>query len=1206
VVDTGVGPAENYAFDGHRLLSSGESAAAETHFREAVRLEPGRADYHAGLGQALLGQKHYEVAEMAFDEAVELQPDNAAYLAGQGQARLGQGNYSGAERAYRRAASLEPDEAGYHAGLGQALLSQDLYGAAEEAFRKAHDLEPGNAAYSTGLDRARLGRERYAEAARAILDDSGRTEPGEVQLAHDRPRLGRRRYIGRTLPGEDSYHQPDIESLAEEFAGTAVSGPGSVRALADAGHALLAQRRYAEAEDAFRQALSLKPGRAEYKAGLGHALLGLERYRDAGEELRAAVTMAPDRPDYLAALGRAHLAQRYYSEAEAAYGKAARLAPGNPDYLCATGQARLGQRHFGEAEAAFRKALGLQPGSTAAIAGLGNALLGQQRYDEAEALFARAAELEPDNPENVGNLAHALLGKGRFTDAEGAFREAIALAPARAEYQGGLGEALLGQGQFTEAAGAFAKAIELEPTAYHHAGLGHANAGREQYSEAAGNFRAAATLEPGNLQYRSSLGKALLCAGRIEDAEAVLGEAIALDPGANETVSLRQAIAEAYDDEILAHTENLARKALESAARPDITTIDSDRYLNHVRALTEQNLSGLRGPFREWLSAVKGRGSDRAVPVWRRTAQALAWRVEGILVRRAEEERARRRSSRLPAGLLRERLDTLISDLVLEPAITAALGVVWRDAARDIVAIEDGATLSTKAEPDNFVPTDAFNHLTTAVYRHHGAAVGLAGPRGSGKTELARAITELGLQRSSTKTIAVMLWAPVQYSSETFLLRLLKELCITTMLAGTGAADSRASVYAVNRRRTAIAVFVAIVFVLTGSLLILTRFVALHLHTVIPIAVGAMLVLGGILAVVLNQALLAQRRSRAAVGASMKQATIDLAAELRSRAEFTETYTSGATVGLSARSFTANATSGTQLARVPLNEIDVVRELRTMVQLLADDEWRVVIAIDELDKIADQQEAITFLNHIKVLFPINDCSFIVSVSEDAWANFEYRGLPMRDAFDSSFDEIVLVDMLRPQESRDLLKRRCRDVTDAQALLCHCLSGGLPRDLLRCVRLMARTAASLKASGRTPTPALSDVLDRIISEDIAAKIAAARNSSIERDWNPSDMSYEQLMSWVDAQCSGITPDAPNGKMIAAYVSFLHTIREAFSADGPLNRLDGELGFSHPLITDGFDLIAQARRNLASNMEVAYQLLDRARRTLELQPISPDWR
>jgi len=714
-------------------------------------------------------------------------------------------------------------------------------------------------------------------------------------------------------------------------------------------------------------------------------------------------------------------------------------------------------------------------------------------------------------------------------------------------------------------------------------------------------------LDPGNLQYRSSQGKALLCVGRIEDAEAVLGEAIALDPGANETVSLRQAIAEAYDDEILAHTENLARKALESAARPDITTIESDRYLSHVRVLTEQNLVGLRGPFREWLSAAKARGSDRAVPVWRRTAQSLAWRAEGILSRRAETEQARRRPSKLPAGLLRERLDTLISDLVLEPAITAALGVVWRDAARDIVAIEDGATLSTKAEPDNFVPTEAFNHLTTAVYRLHGAAVGLAGPRGSGKTELARAITELGLQRSSTKTIALMLWAPVQYSSQTFLLRLLKELCITAVLAGTGTADSHASVYTVSRRqRTAIAVSVALAFVLTGSLLIIARFVALQLRTVIPVAVGAMLVLGGILAVALNQALLTRRRSRAAAGASMRQATIDLAAELRSRAEFTETYTSGAMVGLSARNFSASATAGTQLARVPLNEIDVVRELRTMVQLLAEDGWRVVIAIDELDKIADQQEAITFLNHIKVLFPINDCSFIVSVSEGAWAQFEYRGLPMRDAFDSSFDEIVLVDMLRPQESRDLLKRRCRDVTDAQALLCHCLSGGLPRDLLRCVRVMARTAASLKESGRTPSPALSDVLDRIFSEDIAAKVAAIRNSPVERGWTPSEMSYEQLMSWVDGRCSGITPDASSGKMIAAYVSFLHTIREAFSADGPLNRLDGELGFSHPLITDGFDLIAQARRNLATNMEVAYQLLDSARRTLELQPISPDWR
>jgi hypothetical protein len=81
----------------------------------------------------------------------------------------------------------------------------------------------------------------------------------------------------------------------------------------------------------------------------------------------------------------------------------------------------------------------------------------------------------------------------------------------------------------------------------------------------------------------------------------------------------------------------------------------------------------------------------------------------------------------------------------------------------------------------------------------------------------------------------------------------------------------------------------------------------------------------------------------------------------------------------------------------------------------------------------------------------------------------------RDALDSSFDEIVHVHMLRPRESRDLLKRRNTSISDAQALLCHCLSGGLPRDLLRATRLLARVASHLQKAEATEPPQLDEVL-----------------------------------------------------------------------------------------------------------------------------------
>ena len=36
------------------------------------------------------------------------------------------------------------------------------------------------------------------------------------------------------------------------------------------------------------------------------------------------------------------------------------------------------------------------------------------------------------------------------------------------------------------------------------------------------------------------------------------------------------------------------------------------------------------------------------------------------------------------------------------------------------------------------------------------------------------------------------------------------------------------------------------------------------------------------------------------------------------------------------------------------------------------------------------------------------CYYLISVSDDALAAYEMRGLPVRDAFDSAFDEVIHV------------------------------------------------------------------------------------------------------------------------------------------------------------------------------------------------------
>jgi hypothetical protein len=85
---------------------------------------------------------------------------------------------------------------------------------------------------------------------------------------------------------------------------------------------------------------------------------------------------------------------------------------------------------------------------------------------------------------------------------------------------------------------------------------------------------------------------------------------------------------------------------------------------------------------------------------------------------------------------------------------------------------------------------------------------------------------------------------------------------------------------------------------------------------------------------------------------------------------------------------------------------------------------------------------------------------MVSVSDDALNAFERRGLPLRDAFDSSFDEILRVEPLSYPESRRMLYRRVIGLTEPYVAFCHCLAGGLARDVIRAARQVARNAANL--------------------------------------------------------------------------------------------------------------------------------------------------
>ena len=1002
---------------------------------------------------------------------------------------------------------------------------------------------------------------------------------------------------------------------------------------AELGRTLLEQGRLTEAERVLREAIQSAPDDAASYANLSRALLGLGRPEEAAAALREAVAYDLGNAAYHADLGRALYGLGRDEEAVHALSEAVAYQPDAADYQGDLGQALFRAGRLAEAEQALREAVRLDPDRAAYQAALGWVLLGQDRDDEAAAALREAVRLDPDSAGYQADLGRALFSLGQLPEAAAALTEAVRLSPDRPTYQASLGQALLLLDRLPEAEAALRKAADLD-----------------QDSAA----------------YRADLGQALLRMGRVPEAEAALREAARLDPDpANEKIAdLRTALDTALDERIVRFVmEQVDRTwAKDMIEQRGVLRIE---YAEHVDHITRLRLPALRVPFKNWADAQQDEETDRAA--FERTGRRRRWLIglftvlffvasTGLIVvavlggqlhlSSVAKEATLLSLSAAGTGfllsdvylisqgwtqgspvsrasfVLEDQLRTLVTNLILEPAFTAALTIIWKDSAADPVRIQDGPELSAKADISNVVTTEAHSRLTIALNRRNGAAVGLAGPRGSGKTELARAFTELRPSDPASRTIPLMLWAPVKYDAQTFLLRLLKELCISILATGAVTPGEGGLIFTSRGRRMAIAIGSGAVAA-AGVALVTIKATGTTIGPEVPFAIGALLIAGGsaLLAVVLRP-----RRPRRRREVGISQDAIGRAADLRTRAEFTETYSRSAQLGISGSGLSLSATGGTQLARIPLNEVDVVRELYNLVRSVAASGWQVVIAIDELDKMKDDAEAITFLNHVKVLFPIHDCSFVISVSENAWARFENRGIPFTDAFDSSFDEIVHVHMLRPRESRDLLKRRNTNISDAQALLCHCLSGGLPRDLLRAIRLLARVASHLQRNG-TPEPAkLGEVLDILLAEDLREKIAAFEIEA--RGDTRTDVTTANLDSvtcwsqlWPDLAkterrlaearpADGGDRPAASGSAPAtmqpefqAYMAVLHTIRQAFSPQGPLAELERQaMGFDHDFIELGFDRIARARRSISTNAGAAWALLDEAREQLRLPPLN----
>lgn len=225
------------------------------------------------------------------------------------------------------------------------------------------------------------------------------------------------------------------------------------------------------------------------------------------------------------------------------------------------------------------------------------------------------------------------------------------------------------------------------------------------------------------------------------------------------------------------------------------------------------------------------------------------------------------------------------------------------------------------------------------------------------------------------------------------------------------------------------------------------------------------------------------------------------ALEWQKRIKFQQSYTSGWSGNLKLPiGLEGGLSEATSLSQQQLSLPEIVQGFCDFIKDVSE-HYRLIIGIDELDKLESDESAQKFLNEIKAIFGQDNVFYLISVSENAMSNFERRGLPFRDVFDSSFDEIIRVDYLNFDAAKRLIARRVLAMPPPFTHLCFCLSGGLARDLVRTCRDIMELS---RRSGTNPPPgnaidtSFSFFAQSLIKDELQSKINATIISAKKLD------------------------------------------------------------------------------------------------------------
>jgi hypothetical protein len=341
------------------------------------------------------------------------------------------------------------------------------------------------------------------------------------------------------------------------------------------------------------------------------------------------------------------------------------------------------------------------------------------------------------------------------------------------------------------------------------------------------------------------------------------------------------------------------------------------------------------------------------------------------------------------------------------------------------------------------------------ILRSNGGSYGLSGARGAGKSWLMMRAIEWVRNASDTGPLGgIGLWypSPSEYDPLAFLASLSDSFGteIDNWYRWHPRIQHRQRV---ERWTSAIVIGLCV----AGAIALAASGLSLEY---VAIAVGA-----AVVAVALMVALLSRVRPYRA-----EARLVAHAATVRERARYVVTRSETMEVGAEGgRGLVARARRAheRQLVERPATLSSLVNDFRALAQEAGLVAGRVVIAIDELDKMVEPDKVRALLRDIKGVFEVPRVHFLVSVSDEAARSLSVGALFSRNEFNSSFYTVLDVKPGRPDDLAELLVKRSESgVPRDIALVLAVLAGGNPREVLRLAELAHSATTGAQAAADT--------------------------------------------------------------------------------------------------------------------------------------------